>query len=131
MLVGGDELAHLHRIADDDLGPAVPDAVVEVGRRDPVRERDETGAEPLATPVQLDRLRLVGENARDPGSWRNAARSEPVGDPRRANPQLGVRQPRRFADERLRVGGPLCRVKEAECEVHAPATSAIASTIGV
>ena len=30
MFVGGDELAYLARIADDHLGSAVPDAVVEL-----------------------------------------------------------------------------------------------------
>ena len=93
------------RIADDDLGAAVPDAVVEVGLGDAVRERHEDGAEPLAGPVELDRLGLVREHARDPVAGLDAARSETAGDPRRALAQLRVRQPRRLADERLRVGG--------------------------
>ena len=65
-------------------GPAVVDAVVEVVLGDAMRERDETGAEPLAAPVQLDRLRFVGENARDPVSVLDAARGESRSDPRRA-----------------------------------------------
>ena len=62
------------------------------------------GAEPLAAPVELDRLGLVREDACDPVSGLDAACGEPGGDARRALAQLRVRQPRRLADERLRVG---------------------------
>ena len=90
-----------------------------------------TGAEPLAAPVQLDRLGLVREDARDAVAGPDAACRETAGDPCSAFAQLRVRQPRRLGDERVRLGRSLGRVEEAQREVHAPATSAIASTIGV
>ena len=96
-----------------------------------MRERDDDGAEPLAAPVQLDRLGLVREHACDTVAAAHASRGEARRDPRCALAQLRVRQPPALADERLGVGRPLGRVEEAEREVHVPATSAIASTIGV
>ncbi len=131
MLLRCDELADLRRLPHDDRRAAIGNAVVEVGLGDPVRERHDARAEPLAAPVQLHRLGLVREDACDPISGSDAAGREPARDARRALAQLCVGQPLALAHERLRSGCALGRVEEAEREVHAPATSAIASTIGV
>ena len=104
MLVGGDELAHLARIADDDLGAAVADAVVEVGLGDAVRERHEDGAEPLAGPVQLDRLGLVREHARDAVAGLDAAAARPAAIRAARSRNSAYVSRRRLGDERLRVG---------------------------
>ena len=61
------ELMHVGRSAYDDLRAAVDDAVVEIGIGDAMRKRHEDGPEPLARPVQLDRLGVVREDARDAG----------------------------------------------------------------
>ena len=129
--VGSGELLYLALIADDDFRPAVRDAVLEVVVRDAMRERDDDRAEPLTAPVQLDRLGLVREDACDSVSGLDAARRESGGDAGGALPQVGVGQALLLGNERLCVGRSLGRVEKAEREVHAPATSAIASTIGV
>ena len=93
VLVGGDELANLGRLADR-RPPRRSRRCSTRGRRS--RSRCESGtktrAEPLAAPVELDRLGLVREDACDAVSGLDAARRESGGDARRALAQLGVGQ---------------------------------------
>src|SRR5262245_7389766 len=76
VLFGGDELLHLARLSDDHLRTRVVDAVGELPVRKAGREWDDHGAEPLAGPVQLDRLRLVREHTGDPIASFDAAPGE-------------------------------------------------------
>ena len=125
------ELSHFTGIAHDEGGTGVADAVVEVELGNPVRQRDDRRAEPLTSPVELDELGLVREDAGDAVAAPDATCFEARCDLRRPLTQIGVRQPLALPDERLRFRRSLGSVEEAEREIHAPATSAIASTIAV
>jgi hypothetical protein len=131
MLLARAQLADFAGFADHDLGTRVVDAVREIGVRDAVRERHEHGSEPLASPVQLDGLGLIGEDARNAGSDIDSVRGQPRSYAGRGSTEVGIRHSRAFSDERLTVRSALARVEEREGQVHEPATSAIASTIAV
>ncbi len=125
------ELTHVMRLPDHDHGSTIVDAVVEIAGRDAIGERDDDGTEPLAAPVELHRLGLVREHAGDAIAGPHAPRRESTRDPGRMLTQLRIGQPHVLTDECLCAGLSLDRVQEARREVHAPATSAIASTMDV
>ena len=131
MLVFGDEVRDLAWLADYDRRSRVGDAVVEVGDGCAVRQRHEYRTEPLAAPVQLDALGLVRDHARDASATRYSANGQPRRDAGGTCAHFGVRQPPVVRHECFAFGCSLGRVEKAEREVHAPAISAMASTIAV
>ena len=104
--------------------PAVAEAVVELVPREAPGERHGDRARPLRRPVQERRLEPVVEHERDARARLDV---EPAGDPLDARQQLVVGDAR----ERLVPGKALAGDGERLGEVHRPATSSIASTIGV
>ena len=103
--------------------PAVLDAVGELVLGEPPRERHGDRPGPLARPVEERGLEPVVEDERDAvaGSDGQAA-----GDRAHPREQVAVRDP----GESLELGVTLGGAEERLGEVHAPAASTMASTIG-
>ena len=117
-------------LGGDERRAGVLDAVLEVGLRAAPRERHEHRAEPLARPEQQDRLAAVSEHRRQAVAPSDARAGEASGQAGGALAELGVRQALAAVDQRLALGEALGGVEQRERHVHAPATSAMASTIG-
>jgi hypothetical protein len=99
-------------------------AVGEVPGRDPRRERDVRRPEPLACPVELDRLVAAADDGRQPVTRPQPFPLQSAGEPRRVPAELGVGEPGTAVDDRLGVRVSLGRVQEAEGQVHPPMCNA-------
>ena len=110
-------------VAEHEARVAVVDAVVELVVREPPRERHEDDARPLRGPVEERRLEAVVEHDGEALAGREP---EPACDPPHARQQVPVGEPR----ERLELGMPFGGREQALGEVHCPAASSIAATIG-
>src|SRR5439155_17889580 len=110
---------------------AVLDAVVELCRCRPPRERDKGRAQPLRRPVERHGLMPVPQHGRKAFPAVETQIREPACESRGPLAQLDEAEAHFAVDERLAFRMPLGRILEAAGEVHGlPATSAIASTIG-
>ena len=110
-------------VAYDDPRVAVAEAVVELLVREPPRERHHDRSAPLRSPVEERGLEPVVEDERDTLA---PLEREPACDPPHARMQLAVRH----AGKRLQLRVALAGCQQRPRQVHADATSSIASTIG-
>src|SRR5262245_17776409 len=120
MLGAGRELPDLCRVREDESCTGVLGAVVGLGLGDPVAQRHEAGAEPLAGPVELHRLDMVAEDARDAVAGSDTASGETVRYPGGARAEILVGEALAGADQGFGSRRPLGGVEEARREVHVP-----------
>ena len=110
-------------LADDDRGAGVLDAVGELVLGEPPRERHRDRSRPLTRPVEERGLGPVVEDERHAIAGRDG---QATGDRAHPREQVAVRDP----GEGLELGVTLGGAEERLGEIHAPAASTMASTIG-